>query len=65
VAIEHKNVLPGMNLQEMLASQGEPLHWLVDQLADGTACRVAWYPQSEVWLCHGTVHAAHSARPAE
>lgn len=65
VAVAHKDILAGMNVQELVASQGEPVHWLADQLPDGRACRVAWYPHHEVWVAGDAVQQIRASRSLE
>jgi hypothetical protein len=55
VAIEHKEVVPGMTLEELNASLGTPLRWFADTTSSGARARVAWYPSREVWLVDGAV----------
>jgi len=60
-AIENKDVVPGMNLQELSASQGDPPRWFVDRANAGTA-QVAWYPKQEVWMINNQVTEVKTAR---
>lgn len=57
VAIEHKDIVPGMTLEEVLASLGPPLRWFNDLTKSGDRAQVAWYPAREVWLVNGQVAA--------
>ncbi len=63
VAIEHKDVIPGMTLDEVIAAMGEPQRWFTG--GDGLAVKVAWYPSKELWLEDGAVKEVKPARPAE
>jgi hypothetical protein len=60
-AIENKDVVPGMNLQELSASQGDPPRWFNDRAGTGPA-QVAWYPKQEVWLVNNQVTEVKTAR---
>lgn len=62
VAIAHKTVLPGMTRHELVASQGEPIHWFVDHTDDGRAARVAWYPHQEIWMIENSVLEIRASR---
>jgi hypothetical protein len=57
VAIENKDVVPGMTLEELTASLGPPLRWFTDVTSTGAPARVAWYPSREAWLVGGSVAA--------
>jgi hypothetical protein len=65
VAIAHKDIIAGMNLQELTASQGDASHWFVDRTADGRTARVAWYPHHEVWLIGDAVQEIRASRPLD
>lgn len=65
VAIAHKDIIPGMNLQELTASQGDAPHWFVDRTSDGRSARVAWYPHHEVWLIGDAVQEIRASRPLD
>ena len=49
VAIEHKDMLPGMTREELIAAMGEPQAWIAEQGHAGLEM-VAWYPKGEAWL---------------
>jgi|TARA_B100001964_G_C14222742_1_gene596117 hypothetical protein len=49
VAIEHKDILPGMTREELIAAMGEPQAWIAEQGKAGLEM-VAWYPRGEAWL---------------
>jgi len=53
-AIEFKEVVRGMQRKELIASLGEPLHWL-SSTSEGGEAQIAWYPDQEVWLLHEQV----------
>lgn len=63
VAVEHKDVITGMTLTEVVASQGEPERWFYDADAVGRLA-VAWYPSRELWLRDNTVIEIRPARHA-
>lgn len=54
VAIDNKDILAGMTLRELTASQGEPMHWYIDARGKDRA-QVAWYPTREAWLINDVV----------
>ena len=60
-AITYKEVIPGMQRQELVASWGEPPHWLSSATSSGEA-QIAWYPDREVWLLHNKVLEVRQAR---
>jgi hypothetical protein len=60
VAVEHKDVAPGMTSAEMEAAWGRPRKWL----DDGTA-KVGWYPSKEVWIVDDKVTEIKASRTLE
>lgn len=64
VAIEHKDIIEGMNEQELVAAMGEPLKWLADVRGNEPAS-VAWYRTKEAWLVGGTVVEVRDGRTKE
>ena len=54
VAIETKDIVAGMTLRELTASQGDPQHWYVDARGKERAT-VAWFPAQEAWLINDVV----------
>lgn len=60
-AIENKDVVPGMSVQELAASRGDPQRWFMDKAGNDPA-EVAWYPKQEVWLVKDQVTEVKSAR---
>lgn len=61
VAIDHKDVIPGMSRDELFAAWGEPPMWFVEQ-HEGKEARVAWYTSKEVWLVEEAVTEVKEAR---
>lgn len=53
-AIAHKQAMRGMDKAQLTAALGEPWRWLND-IADGAAAEVAWWPGQEAWLVAGRV----------
>lgn len=64
VAIEHKDLVAGMNAEEMLAARGEPLARLQDEHRS-KQIEVAWYGDREAWLLGSRVIRVLPARPLE
>lgn len=64
VAIEHKEIIAGMNTDEMIAAMGRPLLWF-DDIADGKPVRVAWYDFEEAWMIDDHVTEVRDGREAE
>ena len=64
VAIEHKDILAGMNVDELVAAMGEPPLWIENERMNGSRAKVAWYGRREAWLVGGTVVAVEPGRDA-
>ncbi len=54
-AIENKDIVPGMTLDEVTAAMGPPQRLLSDTTAGGAHVTVAWYPSREAWILDGQV----------
>lgn len=54
VGIEHKEIVVGMNIQELVAAKGQPLRRFKDTHSTGAA-DVAWYNKQEAWLVDNIV----------
>jgi hypothetical protein len=61
VAIEHKDVIVGMTLQEVVAAVGPPQRWFTGE--GSIVPTVAWYPSRELWLERKVVKEIKPARP--
>lgn len=64
VAIQNKDVLPGMTQEELTAAVGPPLRFFSEPVAAGGRATVAWYPSREIWLEGGVVTETRPARVA-
>lgn len=62
VAIEHKEILAGMSLDEVVASMGEPIRWFVETTG-GKRSSIAWYGAKEAWLFGDVVTSVKPGRP--
>jgi hypothetical protein len=61
VAIHQKEIITGMNQEELIASMGEPYRWLSEEEGNKRTL-VAWYPGKEAWLKNGQVIQILNAR---
>jgi hypothetical protein len=65
VAIFHKDIVPGMTYEELVAAKGVPQQWFSDKEGE-LQVRVAWYPEGqEAWFVDNQITQIKSSRPPD